>query len=69
MDEVKRISWAEYFGFCARIPYDSADWFRVGQRFLNQFYQGVIDPDLYYCTDADECRRMIMDRYVDVEEG
>jgi len=64
---VKRIPFCEYVDFC-RSLLDPYQWLRIGQRFMNERMPGVSDPDLYYCTDADECHRMIIDKYVNLDE-
>lgn len=62
-----RIGWREYVDFCRSLP-DSDMELRIGQKFMNEKMPSVADPDLYYCNDADKCHRMIMDKYVNLDE-
>ena len=38
---------------------------RLGQRFLNNFFTGLVDPELFYESNINEAINMIASRYTD----
>ncbi len=70
MNIIRRLTQHQFQTFVENYYHYKSDWAhpRLGQEFLNRFFNDVVDPDLFYMEDDVLAIERILQEYVELKE-